>query len=76
MSTVSQEMSATFKMPNGQWAKIVLNIDGVDTEQDIETQIREANVALDQIYGTMKNRLETQVREALDEAFDAIPEVD
>ena len=38
-------------------------------------QIREANSALDQVYGTMKNRLELQVREALDTAVDAIREV-
>lgn len=75
MATVSQEMSATFRMPDGQWAKIVLNIDGIDTEQDVETQIRDANNALDQVYGTLKNRLETQVREALDEALESIPEV-
>jgi TolA-binding protein len=68
MALISQEMSATFKMPNGQWAKIVLNIDDIDTNQDIEMQIRESNDGLDQMYGTMKNRLETQVREALDEA--------
>ena len=75
MATVSQSMSATFKMPDGQWAKIVIDIKGIDTEQEVEMQIREANSALDQVYGTMKNRLELQVREALDTAVDAIREV-
>ena len=75
MATVSQSMSATFKMPDGHWEKIVIDINGIDTEQDVEMQIREANSALDQVYGTMKNRLELQVREALDTAVDAIREV-
>jgi len=76
MATVSQELSATFKMPDGQWAKNVITIDGIDTEQDVEVQIRDANNALDSIHATLKNRLETQVREALDEAIAVIREVD
>jgi hypothetical protein len=62
-------------MPDGQWAKILIDINGIDTEQEVEMQIREANSALDQVYGTIKNRLEMQVREALDTAVDAIREV-
>lgn len=76
MSTVSQEMSSTFKLPNEKWAKLVIKIDGIDTEQNIENQIREANNAMDQIYGTMKNRLETQIQDAVDDCMNAIPEVD
>ncbi len=76
MATVSQEMSATFKMPNEQWAKVVIKMEGIDTEQDVEAQIREANNTMDQIYGTMKNRLETQVQDALEEALGVLREVD
>jgi hypothetical protein len=72
MSLISQEMSATFRMPNDAWAKIVIKLEGIDTEQDIENQIREANEAQDKVYGSLKNRLENQVREALTEATENI----
>lgn len=68
-------MSATVKVLE-QWVKMVIDINGIDTEQDVEDQIRGADSALDKVYATLKNRLAVQVGEAQDSAVANLREVD
>lgn len=67
MPKVSQEFSYTFKPGNDQWCKVVIDIHEIDTEAPLDEQIRGVDNAIDAIWSFIRNKVDSQIEEVLDE---------
>ncbi|MBI2020118.1 hypothetical protein HYS94_01740 [Candidatus Daviesbacteria bacterium] len=69
MAKISQQLSFTFRIgvdQKGQFAKVTVQIDEIDTELPIKEQLEKVDGALDKVWAYIKKKVDAQIDEVLD----------
>ena len=71
MAKVSMQLGFTFRVGDltlNQYGRIDLNVDQIDTELPIDEQLAEVGVTTDNVWKYLKNKIDSQMEEVLDES--------
>ena len=71
MAEVSMHLGFTFSVGDltlNQYGRIDLNVDQIDTELPIDEQLAEVGVTTDNVWKYLKNKIDSQMEEVLDES--------
>jgi hypothetical protein len=71
MAKVSMHLGFTFRVGDltlNQYGRIDLNVDQIDTELPIDEQLAEVGVTTDNVWKYLKNKIDSQMEEVLDES--------
>ena len=69
MSKVSVHLGFTFRvgpLDQNQYGRVDLTFDQIDTELPIEPQIKDSKEVADVVFGEVKERIDSQIDEMLD----------
>ena len=69
MAKVSHSLSFTFRVgeASNQFAKVNLEVNEIDTDLPLDEQMRDAENAIDTIWTYMRNKLDREIEEILNE---------
>jgi len=71
MPKISAHLGFTFRvgpLDRNQYGRVDLTVDQVDTELPLEPQLAESMVVSDAIWAVLKEKVDTQIEEMLDDA--------
>tara|TARA_Y100001938_G_C7922900_1_gene345404 strand:+ start:287 stop:505 length:219 start_codon:yes stop_codon:yes gene_type:complete len=71
MAKVSAHVGFTFRIGDldlNQYGRVDVNINDIDTELPIDTQLEEAQDTVDKVFAIVKSKVDTQVDDMLDGA--------
>ena len=71
MAKVSAHVGFTFRIGDldlNQFGRVDVNINDIDTELPIDTQLEEAQDTVDKVFAIVKSKVDTQVDDMLDGA--------